>query len=164
MRLLLPLLFLTVLACTACDGLRILALFPLNGKSHWVMAEGLLTGLTKRGHQIDVVTHFLLKNPPANYKEISVDGILETVVNNMNASSLSSGLNQNMSYLVNIGGDRVCELLKLPQLQEVIHRNSKSPKYDVIIVEVRFSRKLSKLLQNILPSLNEVHLLINYWT
>jgi glucuronosyltransferase len=41
---------------------RILAVFSLNGKSHFVMFEALLKGLAARGHQVYAVGHFPQKS------------------------------------------------------------------------------------------------------
>lgn len=41
---------------------NILAIFPLNARSHFVMFERLLKGLAAKGHEIDVVSHYPQKN------------------------------------------------------------------------------------------------------
>jgi len=38
------------------------------------MQEELMKGLAKRGHQVDVVTHFPQKNPIPNYTEYQLGG------------------------------------------------------------------------------------------
>lgn len=54
---------------------RILGLFPHTGKSHQMVFEPLLRRLAERGHHVTVVSFFPLKNPPANYTDISLEGI-----------------------------------------------------------------------------------------
>ncbi|XP_043518142.1 UDP-glucosyltransferase 2-like [Frieseomelitta varia] len=132
MKLLLPI-FLTIIACGWCNGLQILGIFPLNGKSHWVMAERLMTSLAERGHQVDVVTHFPLKKLPLNYNQISLDGTLPTVVNNMNATNVTAFGNLDVAKLMEIAGTRICELMSHKQLQDVL-KTSKD--YDLIIIEM----------------------------
>ncbi|KOX67538.1 UDP-glucuronosyltransferase 1-8 [Melipona quadrifasciata] len=132
MKLFLPIL-LTILACGWCNGLRILGIFPLNGKSHWVMAERLMTSLAERGHQVDVVTHFPLKKPPPNYNQISLEGTLPTVVNNVDANNVTVFSNFDITILMEMAGTRICELLSHKQFQDLL----KTPKeYDVVILEM----------------------------
>ncbi|CAK9814493.1 UDP-glucosyltransferase 2 [Anthophora plagiata] len=135
MRFLLSIL-LTLFVCSRCHGLRILGLFPLNGRSHWAMGEQLMINLAKRGHQVDVITHFHLKKPPANYREISLEGSLEPVVNNMNASFVKEISTNDMRTLVYIAGDKICNLMEHPSLQELIKNPPKDPPYDLIVVEL----------------------------
>ncbi|XP_039751441.1 UDP-glycosyltransferase UGT5-like isoform X2 [Pararge aegeria] len=54
---------------------RILGLFPHTGKSHQMVFEPLLRKLAERGHHVTVASFFPLKNPPANYTDISFEGI-----------------------------------------------------------------------------------------
>ena len=76
------LIFLVLVAATSvneCEGAKILGLFNVNGRSHFIMFESLLKGLAARGHQVYVVGHFPLKNPmPINKSQgqsLSVYGI-----------------------------------------------------------------------------------------
>ncbi|XP_076761112.1 uncharacterized protein LOC143429385 [Xylocopa sonorina] len=125
-----------IFAFDRCDALRILGLFPLNGKSHWTMGQGLLTALAERGHHVDVVTHFPLKTRPPTYREISLEGTTESMVNNLNASLLSRFQNHNFQHLVYMAGNKSCDLFKTPQLQKLINNPPKDPPYDVIVVEM----------------------------
>lgn len=72
---------LTVLAALAfardAQTARVLGLFPHTGKSHQMVFEPLLRRLAERGHQVTVVSFFPLKNPPANYTDISLEGIAD---------------------------------------------------------------------------------------
>ena len=97
------------------------------------MAERLMTSLAERGHQVDVVTHFPLKKLPLNYNQISLDGTLPTVVNNMNATNVTAFGNIDIAMLMEMAGTRICELMSHKQLQDLL----KKPKeYDLIIMEV----------------------------
>lgn len=49
------------------ENAKILGLFPLQSKSHFVMFEPYLKALAKRGHEVDVVSHFPLKKPVPGY-------------------------------------------------------------------------------------------------
>ncbi|CAH2076946.1 unnamed protein product, partial [Iphiclides podalirius] len=54
---------------------RVLGLFPHTGKSHQMVFEPLLRALAERGHHVTTVSFFPLKNPPANYTDVSLEGI-----------------------------------------------------------------------------------------
>lgn len=54
---------------------RILGLFPHTGKSHQMVFDPLLRALAERGHRVTTVSFFPFKNPPANYTEVSLEGI-----------------------------------------------------------------------------------------
>ncbi|XP_033345712.1 UDP-glucuronosyltransferase 1-8-like isoform X1 [Bombus vosnesenskii] len=156
MRLLLPI-FLTILACGWCSGLRILGMFPLNGKSHWVMAERLMTSLAERGHQVDVVTHFPMKNPPPNYNQISLEGSLPAVVNSMHNENITRFGRMNVKNLVKVAGNSVCELLAHKELQDILKRSK--DRYDLVITELfaapcylAFGRHLNKPVIGIVTS------------
>ncbi|XP_076671911.1 UDP-glucosyltransferase 2 [Andrena cerasifolii] len=159
MRLLLPVVLAALLCCSFANGLRILGVFPLNGKSHWVMAESLMTSLAKRGHQVDVVTHFPMKKPVPNYTDISVAGSLEAVVNNMLAENVTKFNAHNMQLMIQTAGVKTCNLLGLPNIQQLIKNPPNDPPYDVVIVELfvapcflAFGRHLNASLVGVITS------------
>ncbi|KZC13026.1 PREDICTED: UDP-glucuronosyltransferase 2A3-like [Dufourea novaeangliae] len=135
--------FLTLLALLACchfgNGLRILGIFPLNGRSHFVMASRLMEELAERGHQVDVVSHFPRKTPMPNYKDLSIAGSLPQVVNNMDAKNVSQFNKMNFENIVQVAGISLCNLLSHKTLQDLINNPPKDPPYDVIVVEVFLS-------------------------
>lgn len=56
-------LFATLLQLKVIHSANILGIMPLNGRSHFQMAEALFRGLAENGHNVDVVGHFPLKKP-----------------------------------------------------------------------------------------------------
>lgn len=50
-----------LLQLKCCHNLNILGITPLIGKSHFVMFEAVFKELARRGHNVDVVGHFPLK-------------------------------------------------------------------------------------------------------
>lgn len=110
-------------------------MFPLHGKSHWVMQEELMKGLAKRGHQVDVFTHFSLKKPIPNYTDISLDGSMPRIINNITYDDVKGFSNTNMLTLASIGMT-VCELLDHPKLRQLIENPPQDPPYDLVIIEV----------------------------
>lgn len=137
-----------LLAILACDqianGYRILGVFPLNGKSHWIMMEELVKGLARRGHQVDIVTHFPQKVPIPNLREISIAGSAPAVINNMTAADVQNFGSLSIDRLAEMAGTRICDLLNHPKLQELIKNPPQDPPYDVVITEVRSILSLSR--------------------
>lgn len=123
-----------LLGLCVCDGYRILAIFPHNGKSHVGVLHRITKSLAARGHQVDVVSHFPLKSPPPNYTDVvtlpSV-GKPETLGFELfNSEKLF--FQQNIDKMVSM-----CEYLGLPDLSELIRDQQRNPKYDVLLIQVR---------------------------
>lgn len=133
------LLFLVVIAIfiQSNEGYRILCLLPFNGKSHFVLFEALCKGLAKRGHQIDVISHFPSKEPIANYTDIvDLSGTRQNVVNSFSvqyAKGLQTAL---MYYVANVFGSSLCELMGHERMQQFINNPPNDPPYDLVITEV----------------------------
>lgn len=129
-----------ILLFAACDqftnGYRILGVFPVPGKSHWVMMEQLMKALAERGHQVDVVTHFLQNKPVPNYREISIEGRSPSAVNNMTATQVKLFGTINIKMLMHMAGSEVCKLMETPELQDLINNPPSDPPYDLVITEL----------------------------
>ncbi|XP_038214689.1 UDP-glucosyltransferase 2-like isoform X1 [Zerene cesonia] len=125
-------------------GARILGLFPHTGKSHHMVFEPLLKKLAERGHQMTVASFFPLKNPPANYTEISFEGIAGIGVETIDLSWFE---NLNLIYKIPIAGEiykqisdftplsgmalNVCgKAIDWPPLVDALKKE-----YDIVIVE-----------------------------
>ena len=113
-------------------GLKILAVYPFQGKSHFIVGERLARGLAAKGHQVDVYSHFPLKEPIPNYNDFSLAGSMPQVHNNMSYEVINN-LDSTKDIIQSFGYP-VCNLLGLPIFQKLLKN---PPKYDVIIVEVR---------------------------
>lgn len=118
------------------NGYRILGVFPLQGKSHWIMQEELMKGLAKHGHQVDVITHFPLKKPIPNYTDISLEGSLPRVMNNVTASDIKGFGSFSIATLTYTAGTAICQLLDHPKMRELIENPPQDPPYDIVITEV----------------------------
>ncbi|XP_051165290.1 UDP-glucosyltransferase 2-like [Leptopilina boulardi] len=118
------------------DGYRILGLFPLNGKSHFVMCEQLMKTLAKKGHQVDVVSHFPLKKPFSNYRDFSLKGSIPNVVNNLTFQQFNQFTQGSFKHFVDITGNEICKLLNHPVINNIIKNPPNDPPYDLVIVEV----------------------------
>lgn len=131
-------LFLTVVSIVViilgtADSLRVLGIFPLNSKSHFVMMEPLMKKLAEKGHTVDVISHFPQKRPLPNYNDISLEGSLPPSMNNIMAENLTKFNSFSFATLMYMAGDKQCELLDLPAFQKLIND---PPKYDAVIFEV----------------------------
>ena len=120
------------------DAYRILGVFPLNSRSHNNVFESAMRGLAKRGHQVEVVTHFEVKDPPKNYRTIiNLSNTREKLVNNWTMEKVSSVEDSNMvNSVASEFGNGLCELLSLEQFQKLIKNPPKNPPYDLVITEV----------------------------
>lgn len=119
------------------NAYRILGIFPLQSRSHEMMFESLMKGLAKRGHQVDVVTHFPVKNPPKNYNVIvNLSGTLENLVNNFTIEFATNVADEVSYHVATTYGTRLCHLMSLHEMQELINNPPSDPPYDVLITEV----------------------------
>lgn len=119
------------------DGYRILAVFPFNSRSHNNLFEGVTKALARHGHQVDVVTHFKLKNPPKNYNTIiNLDGTRSNVVNNFSIEFANQVLESPVKLVSELYGNELCELMGLDEMQKLIKNPPKDPAYDILITEV----------------------------
>ena len=119
------------------DAARILGIFPLPGKSHFGMCETVMRALAARGHQVDVISHFPLKKPPPNYHDISIEGSVPAVINNLTLQRAETFASGNLAELVQNAGNMVCDLLALPEIRNIIDHPPTDPPYDLVITEVR---------------------------
>ncbi|XP_044733444.1 uncharacterized protein LOC123296047, partial [Chrysoperla carnea] len=132
-RYLLILLILTLSNQTSC-GYKILGVFPHGGKSHFFVFAPILRELARKGHEVTVISHFPEKNPLPNYTDISITGAGKIGFNNIPATAFSNGIIDHMLSHIQLsaGGQRNCEALKYPQIQNLIRSNKT---FDVILQE-----------------------------
>lgn len=82
---------LSVASTSGADGkLKILALMPYNGKSHFYFAEVLFEELARRGHDVTVLSNFPRKTPLPNYRDISVSSETSKGVHGVSMEVMSS--------------------------------------------------------------------------
>lgn len=75
---LLLLLLCPLLQCPAVNAgrpLKVLGLFPHPGVSHFHFFQPIMNALAETGHDVSVVSHFPMKNPPAHYKDYPILGM-----------------------------------------------------------------------------------------
>ncbi|CAH2076948.1 unnamed protein product, partial [Iphiclides podalirius] len=125
-------------------GARILGLFPHVGKSHYMVFQPLLQKLAERGHQVTTVSFFPMRNPPANYTDVSLEGASHLGLESMDLSNfeyrsplmsvpLLNTLLQSLHEVTVLRdvGLRVCEsILNWPSLADALTRE-----YDLVLME-----------------------------
>ena len=117
---------------------RILAIFPFCGRSHQMMFDALIKGLTKRGHQVDIVTCFPPKKPISNLTVLM--NVQDTQARNVNNWEWNRALNVGTDTLKVIAGqygNELCKMMARPEMQKLIKNPPKDPPYDLLITEVR---------------------------
>jgi glucuronosyltransferase len=134
-----PVLMLSVLVVGVSFGnseaARILGVFPLNSRSHFIMFEALLKGLAARGHQVYVVGHWPQKKPILNYTDISVQGSLPGFINDFTIE-FAQELGQDaklLDFMWNTNLDVCRFVLEHPKVQRLINGDEK---FDLIITEI----------------------------
>lgn len=146
MKFVTSLVILAAMLISVSSAYRILAVFPMNTKSHFVIFESLLKALAKRGHQVDVVSHFPRKNPIKNYNDIiSFKGMMKSPVNSMTVQRAT-----NLDFVTRAGtdyGNFICDFMANEEFQKLVKNPPKDPPYDLVLTQVfsdflNFNRKL----------------------
>ncbi|XP_063241754.1 UDP-glucosyltransferase 2-like [Bacillus rossius redtenbacheri] len=130
--------FITALMSAVCipetHCARILGIFQLNSKSHFIVAEALMKGLAARGHQVVVMSHFPQKNPVPNYTDIDVSGSAYTVQNNV---TIETALRWNTIHILDMIWEdtlTMCrETMKHPKAQALLKSEES---FDLVVTEI----------------------------
>ncbi|XP_063703167.1 UDP-glycosyltransferase UGT5-like [Culicoides brevitarsis] len=91
------LLFFVCCLWTTANCANILAVFPTQARSHYIVSQRLLFELAKSGHQVTVITLVQTKNLPEGYNEIyldfgdEMDEIAKGLFNKTDENQLASG-------------------------------------------------------------------------
>ena len=124
-----------ILGIAVSDGARILAVIPLNGRSHFIIMEPLLLALAGRGHDVTVISTFPQKAPVQNYHDIDMSHVLPTALNSYNFTFIRETMKDipgTLNVVINIC-IRLCKIVfEEKEVQDLIN----SPvKYDAVITE-----------------------------
>lgn len=129
----------TLMELNGINAYRILAIFPYNGRSHNNVFEGVTKALARNGHRVDVVSHFELKEPLKYYNTIiNLEGTRDKLVNNFTIRINEQPFDDQFKTVVEKYGNELCELLGLPEMQNLIKNPPQNPPYDLFITEVTF--------------------------
>lgn len=109
-------------------------MFPFPGRSHYIMFRSLLKGLAQKGHDVDVVSHFPLKENITGYNDISIRGSAPIFTNNFTLDLIQDlSYNEILDIIFRMSGTDICKLnFATKELQEL--KKSKK-KYDVVLTE-----------------------------
>lgn len=132
------LIFSWLLCSSICHGYRLLAICPFHATSHFVIFEQLLKGLTRKGHQVDVISPFPLKKPYPNYTDIVTVPSPNKLQNNMTYELVKHMFWETgpAHIIATIAGNDLCEYLADPKIQELVRNPPKDPPYDAVVMEV----------------------------
>lgn len=115
-------------------GARILGIFPMNSFSHYILAHTLLEEMTKRGHEVVLITPYTQNKEIRNYKEIYLKGLIEKVdecKTEFIQFSSSNPVSQTVSFH-DMGLVLTEYTLEYPDVQKLIHSNEK---FDLIFMD-----------------------------
>ncbi|XP_015599278.1 UDP-glucuronosyltransferase 2C1 [Cephus cinctus] len=116
-------------------GLKILGVFPLSSKSHWMMYRSIVEELMHKGHEIDVITPFPLRHSAPNYKEIIIE-VLDLQMENVTLDIIQhSNPFTDTAFMSIMAGNDLCELLRREPLSSFI-KNTPRDKYDIFLTEI----------------------------
>lgn len=113
---------------TVTDGANILGVFPINGRSHWVVYDSVMKALVARGHNVTVITSFPQKMPIANYTEIDVSETFPSVVNQFTVDmvlGLMSNVFITQQFVANLQLNLCRKGQKLPQVRALLESDVK---------------------------------------
>jgi UDP:flavonoid glycosyltransferase YjiC (YdhE family) len=122
------------------NGAKILGIFPLPGRSHYILGSSLLRELAERGHDVTMISCFSEKEPPKNgtYRDVVVSGLLEAIQEKhkgktMNMFDIETSDPFTTTVFMGFMMPQLMEMiLKDKNVQKLINSNEK---FDVVIVE-----------------------------
>lgn len=115
-------------------------MFPYPGKSHFNTFGGLFKALAAKGHKVTVMSHFPLKEPIPNYRDIEIGGLetfMSTDIMKMLDMKNIQDKNRLMNYFIFLVlgdvGETVCEVAYTSRtVQSFLKENQK---FDVALTE-----------------------------
>ncbi|KAJ0172132.1 hypothetical protein K1T71_012105 [Dendrolimus kikuchii] len=129
-----------------CDAYRILAVFPIPGKSHGILADAFADTLLEAGHEVTLVTAFPRKSKTPNLTEVDVKRNKEFF--NENTLDIKGVMNKqidftNRDFLFGMMYNLSMGTITNPNMQKLM-RDPKQ-KFDVIVGEYMFSENYALL-------------------
>lgn len=119
------------------EGYKILGICPISSRSHFNMLETLMKGLAKRGHEVDVVSHYPQKKVYKNYRDLSLHGSISDTINNLDFTAATNFASTFwIKHALEIMALETCQLLGHPVMQSLINKSPNSTTYDLVIIHV----------------------------
>ncbi|VVC43589.1 UDP-glucuronosyl/UDP-glucosyltransferase [Cinara cedri] len=125
------------------NGLRVLAIEYIAGKSHWNFMSSVLRVLTDSGHHVTAFTPFL-DGERANYTEVDISGDIPIKLA-LNATEAITQFAGTSSMIATIGtiSRQACKAVHgKPQMVEILERGGTAG-FDVVIAEIAGSECVS---------------------
>lgn len=119
---------------------KILFLFPTPTKSHMIVAHALSTTFAERGHEVTVLSPFILSKKIPNHREILVpfnDEIFKKFTQESFQDPVKSLL-KSFPWLINLCVDIGMNGINLPEFQKI----TKNEKFDLIVIGMFFNNFL----------------------
>lgn len=113
-------------------SLDILAVLPYQGKSHFYVFDPFLRELTRRGHNLTVISPFPMKIPASNYRDISLAGKAKVFEDVMTLQRSYLSILNLAFFLYDAGTDNCRTVLADENVQNLWKTKAK---FDVILVE-----------------------------
>lgn len=126
-------LFLCFVCCT--NGYNILAILSDRGRSHFIAFEPLMRALAKKGHSVTVMSHYLQKQPPERYKDVSLTKTGEMRINVFGMDEFQGRrweIYRIPLRLARLGYDACVEAFSLDPVREFMKTNET---FDLLIAE-----------------------------
>ncbi|XP_016838956.1 UDP-glucuronosyltransferase 2C1 [Nasonia vitripennis] len=126
----------TIGSVEICSGYRILGIYPVPIRSHFIIINQLLKGLADKGHQVDLISIFPEKEKlHPNYTQIiTLPGQLSEIIPIMNITTVRK-FGWDLSSVADFGY-RICENMGNPEFLKLARNPPKDPPYDVIITHM----------------------------
>ncbi|KAJ3642485.1 hypothetical protein Zmor_025265 [Zophobas morio] len=117
---------------------KILGVFPLTARSHYILGSSLMKGLAEHGHDVTIITPFIEKNLPkkGTYKQIELTGFREEHEKRGKEMNMFEMGNTNVFLMVPFILNMITEMTEMTLNHTNVQNLLKSDeKFDVVIVE-----------------------------
>ncbi|XP_075984941.1 uncharacterized protein LOC142982365 [Anticarsia gemmatalis] len=127
-----------ILSC--CEAYRILVVFPMPGRSHSILGNGIVRHLLSDGHEVTYITPFEYKPASPKLRVIDVSDNLNAIPKDlMNLETLMNQKFDMMGHgiLMFMMIDMMAKTIKNPNVQKIL--NNENEHFDAVITEWMFS-------------------------
>ncbi|XP_023949334.1 UDP-glycosyltransferase UGT5-like isoform X1 [Bicyclus anynana] len=130
---------LLTLVLNCCYGYKVLAVFPMPGKSHSILGEGYVRHLLAAGHEVTYITPFPVKDPPSRLRQVDISENFAFMRNILDVRKfMSKELDiQNYFLVHNVMNSMLYDTYRMPVIQKFI--NDPKEQYDAVVVEWLYS-------------------------
>lgn len=138
--------FLLLISCNfyLVSCAKVLGVFPYLSKSHSILVRPIFIELAKRGHEVTFLSPFPMKNPPKNYRDITLTNprIYELYEEEMNKMFDIIDMNP-MTMLKDmfiVNAETMRETLEDEAVQKLL--NSKDEHFDIVFIDTLINEGL----------------------